>query len=344
MDTEERPGDRAWTSTPREPVEDVGFAVELRRDGRHAGVRDEHLRWSRWRCPTPLPDAGRCGSSSSASGLSPGRLHLGRIGPLGRARVHATGGGRLPSRCARPSRTRAWCARPTVWRLEARRRSPCAGACLVSRAGGTGEAAEPRRLAGHRAVPELPARSWSGWCASLASTGDSPGTPPFEVRWLDNSPDECAARGAGGAGRRGRTTGFSGGNLGFGVAHNRMMARAFADARSAPLRVRQPGCGAAPATASRELVAEAERAPRARGWWRRGCSRTSTPSPMTRGRMRRRGARAACCSSPGSCTRPGRLRRALLHVLRGRGPVLAGPGGGLLHRTWPPRRSCTTTR
>ncbi|PTL76165.1 glycosyltransferase family 2 protein [Vitiosangium sp. GDMCC 1.1324] len=103
-------------------------------------------------------------------------------------------------------------------------------------------------------------RELSRLVASLGLNRRSPGVPPFEVMWLDNSPD--ASLGAvlaeldPGADYR-----PSGGNLGFGVAHNQMMARAFAEPGVGhyvcvnPDAVLHPDC-------IRELVAEAGRHPR----------------------------------------------------------------------------------
>lgn len=96
--------------------------------------------------------------------------------------------------------------------------------------------------------------------ASLGLNRSSPGVPSFEVMWLDNSPDESLravlAELSPGADYR-----LSGGNLGFGVAHNQLMARAFAEPGVGhyvcvnPDAVLHPDC-------VRELVAEAERHPR----------------------------------------------------------------------------------
>ena len=62
---------------------------------------------------------------------------------------------------------------------------------------------------------------------SLESCRNSPGTPPFQVTWWDNSPGDALreplARLAPGADYR-----FAGENLGFGAAHNRVMAEVFA--------------------------------------------------------------------------------------------------------------------
>jgi N-acetylglucosaminyl-diphospho-decaprenol L-rhamnosyltransferase len=93
--------------------------------------------------------------------------------------------------------------------------------------------------------------------ASFGLGRRSPGAPPFEVMWLDNSPDESLrevlAELAPDSDYR-----HSGGNLGFGIAHNRMMARAFAEPGVGhyvcvnPDAVLHPDC-------VRELVAEARR-------------------------------------------------------------------------------------
>jgi hypothetical protein len=93
--------------------------------------------------------------------------------------------------------------------------------------------------------------------ASLGLNRRSPGTPPFEVMWLDNSPDE-SLRAVLAELEPGADYRPSGGNLGFGVAHNQMMARAFADPGVGhyvcvnPDAVLHPDC-------VRELVAETRR-------------------------------------------------------------------------------------
>ncbi|MFE8599982.1 glycosyltransferase family 2 protein [Archangium violaceum] len=95
--------------------------------------------------------------------------------------------------------------------------------------------------------------------ASLAATRETPGTPAFQVRWLDNSPTE-ALRDVVLALSPGADYRFSGANLGFGVAHNRLMAEAFANPAVRhyvcinPDGVLHPEC-------LRELVTEAERRP-----------------------------------------------------------------------------------
>ncbi|MFY0578174.1 hypothetical protein ACN28S_31060 [Cystobacter fuscus] len=115
--------------------------------------------------------------------------------------------------------------------------------------------------------------------ASLELCRSTPGTPPFQVCWWDNSPEdslrEPLARLAPAPDYH-----FAGANLGFGAAHNRMMARVFASPDVShyvcvnPDGVLHPDCrrnwwrrpGAGPG----------------RAWWRPGCSRTSTPSATTR--------------------------------------------------------------
>lgn len=90
---------------------------------------------------------------------------------------------------------------------------------------------------------------------SLESNG-AEGAPPFEVRWIDNSPSralEGTLRAVGAPG----TYRHAGANLGFGAAHNRLMAEAFASGAEAyvcvnPDAVLHPGCLA-------ELHAEAAR-------------------------------------------------------------------------------------
>lgn len=104
-----------------------------------------------------------------------------------------------------------------------------------------------------------PERELERLCTSLAWNREAPGAPAFEVKWLDNSPDErlreVVARLMPGADYR-----FSGANLGFGAAHNRLMAEAFGRAGVShyvcinPDGVLHPDC-------VRELVAEAERRP-----------------------------------------------------------------------------------
>jgi hypothetical protein len=100
-------------------------------------------------------------------------------------------------------------------------------------------------------------RELSRLVASLGLNRRSPGVPPFEVMWLDNSPDE-SLRAVLAELEPGADYRPSGGNLGFGVAHNQLMARAFAEPGVAhyvcvnPDAVLHPDC-------IRELVAEAER-------------------------------------------------------------------------------------
>ena len=103
-------------------------------------------------------------------------------------------------------------------------------------------------------------RELSRLVASFGLNRRSPGVPPFEVMWLDNSPDE-ALRGMMAELEPGGDYQHSGANLGFGLAHNRMMARAFAEPGVGhyvcvnPDAVLHPDC-------VRELVAEARRHPR----------------------------------------------------------------------------------
>jgi N-acetylglucosaminyl-diphospho-decaprenol L-rhamnosyltransferase len=103
-------------------------------------------------------------------------------------------------------------------------------------------------------------RELSRLVASLELNRRSPGVPPFEVMWLDNSPTE-ALREVLEELLPGADYRPSGGNLGFGVAHNLLMARAF-ERRGVryyvcvnPDAVLHPDC-------VRELVAEAGRHPR----------------------------------------------------------------------------------
>lgn len=96
--------------------------------------------------------------------------------------------------------------------------------------------------------------------ASLETCRAEPGTPPFAVRFLDNSPD-------GGSARLLETLGVTDGveragrNLGFGAGHNALMRKAFeAPGCTAyvcvnPDAVLHPAC-------LRELAAELERLPR----------------------------------------------------------------------------------
>lgn len=96
--------------------------------------------------------------------------------------------------------------------------------------------------------------------ASLAANRETPGTPAFQVCWLDNSPTEALRDVVPGL-WPGADYRFSGANLGFGVAHNRLMAEAFADPAVRhyvcvnPDGVLHPEC-------LRELVTQAERQPR----------------------------------------------------------------------------------
>lgn len=107
----------------------------------------------------------------------------------------------------------------------------------------------------YRNAPEELARL----CASLGWNREALGGEGFRVMWLDNSPTdalrEVVERLWPGADYR-----ASGANLGFGAAHNRMMAEAFASPAVRayvcvnPDAVLHPHC-------IRELVAELERAP-----------------------------------------------------------------------------------
>lgn len=107
----------------------------------------------------------------------------------------------------------------------------------------------------YRNAPEELARL----CTSLAWNREALGGEGFQVKWLDNSPtDELA----GVVARLWPQADYraSGANLGFGVAHNRLMAEAFAspDVRAYvcvnPDAVLHPAC-------IKELLAEMERAP-----------------------------------------------------------------------------------
>ncbi|OJH40414.1 glycosyltransferase family 2 protein [Cystobacter ferrugineus] len=96
--------------------------------------------------------------------------------------------------------------------------------------------------------------------ASLELCRSAPGTPPFQVCWWDNSPEdslrEPLARLVPAPDYH-----FAGSNLGFGAAHNRMMARVFASPGVSgyvcvnPDGVLHPDCLA-------RLVEEASRVPR----------------------------------------------------------------------------------
>ncbi|WNG18382.1 glycosyltransferase family 2 protein [Cystobacter fuscus] len=96
--------------------------------------------------------------------------------------------------------------------------------------------------------------------ASLELCRDTPGTPSFQVRWWDNSPEdslrESLARLVPAPDYH-----FAGANLGFGAAHNRMMAEVFASPGVShyvcvnPDGVLHPDCLA-------QLVEEASRMPR----------------------------------------------------------------------------------
>lgn len=64
--------------------------------------------------------------------------------------------------------------------------------------------------------------------ASLGLSREVQGAPSFVTRWWDNSPTDALAATLRAQDPRGRYEGGQG-NLGFGAAHNRMMAAAFAD-------------------------------------------------------------------------------------------------------------------
>jgi GT2 family glycosyltransferase len=63
---------------------------------------------------------------------------------------------------------------------------------------------------------------------SLRAARAEPGSPSFDVAWLDNSPDDGLRRTLAGLGFPDRYA-HAGANLGFGAAHDRLMAEAFAE-------------------------------------------------------------------------------------------------------------------
>jgi GT2 family glycosyltransferase len=92
--------------------------------------------------------------------------------------------------------------------------------------------------------------------ASLSSCRAEPGSPSFDVLWLDNSPtpDNVALAASLGVHEVAR----AGSNLGFGAGHNAMMRKAFSDPRVGAYVCVNPDGALHPACLA-ELVAEAAR-------------------------------------------------------------------------------------